>query len=246
MNILLTVAYDGTNFFGWQKQEGKKTVQKDLEDAISSLFKKPVNIRGGSRTDRGVHANGQIALLKEQTNIPIQKLPLAINSFIKNNEIVVKDAIFVPKDFHPQNSVYKKTYIYKIFNARFLNPIFRNYCCFEKDELDIFKMQKASKYFLGEFDFKAFCASGTNAKTTVRTIFDIQVLKQDDDILCIKVCGSGFLYNMVRIIAGTLMDVGKNKILPCDIKKIIEDKDRTKAGKTAPANGLVLDKIYFN
>lgn len=243
-NILLTISYDGTNFFGWQKQDGVKTIQGHLETALSNLFKQPISIRGASRTDTGVHALCQLALLKHKTSIPIQRLPLAINSFLNTKDIVVTNAVYVDENFHPQNNVYKKTYQYKIYNAPFLNPLIKNYTEFVHKPLNIEQMNLATKYFLGEHDFKAFCASGTNAKTTIRTIYDLSVTKQDD-IITIEITGNGFLYNMVRIIAGTLIEVGLLKKKPEDIKHIIQSKNRQKAGKTASACGLVLYKIYY-
>lgn len=243
-NILLTISYDGTNFFGWQKQDGVKTIQEDLETALSSLFKQQTSIRGASRTDTGVHALCQLALLKHNTNIPIQRLPLAINSFLNTKDIVVTNAVYVDESFHPQNSVYKKTYQYKIYNAPFLNPLIKNYTEFVHKPLNIEQMNLAAKYFLGQHDFKAFCASGSNAKTTVRTIYDLSVTKQDD-IITIEITGNGFLYNMVRIIAGTLIDVGLLKKPPEHIQHIIQSKNRQNAGKTASACGLVLYKIYY-
>nr|WP_317359637.1 tRNA pseudouridine(38-40) synthase TruA [uncultured Tyzzerella sp.] len=244
-NILLTVAYDGTNYFGWQKQDNVKTIQGEMEKALSQLFKENITIRGASRTDTGVHALSQLALLKHKTNIPIERLPLAINSFLNNKEIVITNAIYVDEDFHPQNSVYKKTYQYKIYNAPFLNPLLRNYTEFVHKPLNIEKMQQATKYFLGEHNFKAFCASGSMAKTTIRTIYDLKI-DNKDNIITIEITGNGFLYNMVRIIAGTLIDIGHNKKQPEDIKNIILCEDRQKAGKTASACGLTLYKIYFN
>lgn len=245
MHILLTLSYDGTYFSGWQKQINQRTVQGELELALSNLLKKQVQVRGASRTDAGVHSRGQLALLKEQVSIPIDKLPLAINNSLQTNEIVITDAIYVNEDFHPQNSVYKKTYKYFIYNHNFLNPILRNYVEFVRKPLLLDKMKEASKYFIGEFDFKAFCSSKTQANSTVRTIYNLDVYENNQNLICIEVTGNGFLYNMVRIIVGTLIDVGLEKIYPQKIKDIILSCDRQNAGKTVSPNGLVLDKIYF-
>lgn len=244
LNTLLTISYDGTNFFGWQKQDNVKTIQGEIEKALSSLFKKEITVRGASRTDKGVHSISQLALLEYNTNIPIKKLPLAINSFLNTKEIVVTNAQFVSRRFHPQNSIYKKTYQYKIYNSGFLNPLLRNYTEFIYKPLDIDKMKEACKYFIGKHDFKAFCSSSCMSKTTIRTIYDLSLTK-NDDIITIEITGDGFLYNMVRIIVGTLIDVGHLKKKPEDVKNIILSKDRKKAGKTAGACGLVLCKIYF-
>ncbi len=243
MNILLTLSYDGTNYFGWQRQKNQISVQQRLEEALSMLLKKDIEVRGASRTDTGVHALGQAALLKTETSIPIKKMPYAINSFLPD-DIVVTEAKIVDDDFHPQYSVLKKTYQYKILNSEFKNPKLRNYSEFVRQPLNIEKMKQAAKYFIGTFDFNAFCASGSTAKTTVRTIFDLSVIKTGD-IVDISVTGNGFLYNMVRIIAGTLIYVGLEKFEPSYIKTIIDSKDRTLAGKTAGASGLTLMKIYY-
>ncbi len=244
-NTLLTLAYDGTDYFGWQRQEGVKTIQEELEKALSKLLKKEVNIRGASRTDAGVHAFCQLAILKEPHTIPINRLALAINSALDTKDIVVKDAILVNDSFHPQNSVYKKSYSYNIYNAPFQNPLCSRYSHFVHKPLDIEKMRQASKEFIGTYDFKAFCASKSMAKTTVRTIYSLDI-EQKDELISINITGNGFLYNMVRIIAGTLIDVGLSKKKKEDIKEIIFSKDRQRAGKTSPACGLILKNIYYN
>ncbi|MFI3230989.1 MAG: tRNA pseudouridine(38-40) synthase TruA [bacterium] len=245
-NILLTIAYDGTDFFGWQKQSSYKTIQGDLEKALCILFKKDdISIRGASRTDAGVHALEQLVLIKEQTKIPMEKLPRVINAIIDNKELVVIKAEYVPSEFHPQYNVYKKTYEYKIYNSQIPNPLYRNYSEYQKATLDLQKMRESCEYFLGEHDFKAFSSSGGMSKTTTRTIYDLTVQKEQDFII-INISGNGFLYNMVRIIAGTLIYIGLNKISPSDIPHIISSQDRRKAGPTSSACGLTLKKIYTN
>ncbi len=243
MNILLTVAYDGTNYFGWQKQKERISVQQKVEEALSRLLKNDISVRGASRTDTGVHALEQGVFFKAETTIPINKFPFAINPFLPE-DIVVSKAVEVDDNFHPQYSVLKKTYEYKILNSRFKIPQLRNYTEFVHNELDIEKMQKSCRFFVGEHDFKAFCAAGSTAKTTIRTIYDLTVQK-NNNIISIYVTGNGFLYNMVRIIAGTLIYVGEGKIKPEDIKYIIESKDRKKAGKTVSPNGLTLFKVCY-
>ncbi|MCI8805014.1 MAG: tRNA pseudouridine(38-40) synthase TruA [Clostridiales bacterium] len=243
MNILLTVSYDGTNYFGWQRQKNNISVQQRLEEALSELMRKNIEVRGASRTDTGVHALGQAALLKTETSIPIGKLSYAVNSFLPD-DIAVTGARLVSDEFHPQYSVIKKTYRYKILNAEFRNPMLRNYSEFVRQPLDIEKMREACGYFIGTYDFAAFRASGSAAKTTVRTIFDLSV-ERNKDIVDIMVTGNGFLYNMVRIIAGTLIYVGTDKFKPSFVKEIIASKDRIMAGKTAGASGLTLMKIYY-
>ena len=234
MKVLLSVAYDGSNYYGWQRQNDFITVQQKVEEAISALMKKPVAVRGASRTDTGVHAMCQGVVFETETTIPVEKMPYAINSFLPN-DIVVNGAREVGEDFHPQYSVIDKTYEYKIQNCAFRNPLLYNYTDFVHYKLDIDKMNEACQYFIGEHDFNAFCASGSQTKTTVRTIYKLNV-RREKDIVTISVTGSGFLYNMVRIIAGTLVAVGSGKIKPEEIKDIIESRDRTKAGKTLVPN----------
>lgn len=202
MNILLTISYDGTNYSGWQRQNDFVTVQGKLEEGLTKLFKKYVTVRGASRTDAGVHALGQRANFYIDTTIPMKNLPYAINNFLPK-DIVVTDASLVDEEFHPQFDAKNKTYRYKINNAKFPNPIDINYTWHLHKDIDIKLMQEGAKYILGEHDFSAFCASGSVAKTTVRTIYSIEIKKQDDYIN-FYINGSGFLYNMVRIIVGTL------------------------------------------
>lgn len=243
MKVLLTVAYDGSGYYGWQVQNDFVTVQQKLEEALSALLKKKVSVRGASRTDTGVHAMAQGAVFNEETTIPVEKLPYAINSFLPD-DIVVTGAREVSEEFHPQYSVIDKTYEYKILNSEFKNPKLVRYTEFIRGNIDVDKMKDACKYFIGEHDFKAFCASGSTAKTTVRTIYSLEVEKEKD-IICIRVKGNGFLYNMVRIIAGTLVYVGIGKIKPDEIAEIIESRDRTRAGKTLGPNGLTLMEVHY-
>lgn len=243
MKVLLKVAYDGSKYYGWQRQKDFVSVQQRLEEALSALLKKEVVVRGASRTDTGVHSIGQRAVFTEDMTIPVNKLPYAINSFLPE-DIVVTEAVEVREDFHPQYSVTDKTYEYKILNDEFRNPMMNNYTEFVRGNLNIEAMQKACNYFIGEHDFKAFCAAGSTAKTTVRTIYALTVEK-DRNILTIRINGNGFLYNMVRIIAGTLVYVGQGKIKPEEIDEIILSKDRTKAGKTLAPNGLTLMEVHY-
>ncbi len=243
MRILLKVSYDGSGYYGWQRQNNFITVQQRLEEALSELLKQDITVRGASRTDTGVHSLGQRAVFRAETTIPLEKLPYAVNAFLPD-DIVVTDAEEVDEEFHPQYSVTDKTYTYKILNDKFRIPMLNRYTDFVHEKLDIDAMNGACKYFLGEHDFKAFCASGSTAKTTVRTIYDMSV-KKDGNIVSITVNGNGFLYNMIRIIVGTLVLVGKGKLEPEDIEFIIKSKDRTKAGKTMAPNGLTLMEVNY-
>ena len=244
MKILLTVSYDGSSYYGWQRQNGFISVQQVLEEALSTLLKKDITVRGASRTDTGVHAMAQKAVFTDDTiTIPVDKIPFAVNSFLPE-DVVVTDAEQVSEDFHPQYSVTDKTYEYKILNAKFKVPMLNKYTEFVRPELDVEKMQAACQYFIGEHDFKAFCATGGSSKTTVRKIYSLAVVK-NDDIITIRINGSGFLYNMVRIVAGTLVYIGLGKIQPKDVEDIIASKDRTKAGKTLSPNGLTLTEVNY-
>ena len=243
-NIKLKIEYDGKDFNGWQKQPNKPNIQGEIERAIYNITKEEVDLIGSGRTDAGVHALGQVANFKTNSNILIEKLALAINSQLKNT-IIIKKAEEVDERFHSRYNAKHKTYRYIINNSPCGTAIYRNleYCFPIK--LDVSKMQEAAKYFEGEHDFKAFKSSGTSAKNSVRTIYNASV-KQEGEKIIIELTGNGFLYNMVRIISGTLLDVGLQKIKPEEIKNIIEEKDRQKAGKTLPAHGLYLVEVKYN
>lgn len=244
----MTVAYDGTDYKGWQlqKDENIKTIQGEVENACKLLFNQNIECIGASRTDKGVHALGQKAVIDVETTIPTQRIPIALNNFLPE-DIVILDAKEVHSSFHPRKCRQRKTYEYKILNSEYKNPLLVRYSEFVYEKLDIINMIEASRYFLGTHDFKSFCAAGSSVKTTVRTIYDIKIDKADNDIIKISVTGNGFLYNMVRIIAGTLISVGKGKINPNQIMDIIQKKDRKYAGMTAAARGLTLIGIeYFS
>lgn len=241
--ILLTISYDGTNYSGWQKQKNAVTVQGEFDKACSTLFKTDIESIGASRTDAGVHALGQRAVIDVDTSIPAEKIPLALNPLLPD-DIVVTHAEEVGADFNPRFKALKKTYEYSIYNAPFRNPLYRNYSEYVRYELDLDSMRTACEAFVGEHDFRAFCASGNSSKTTVRTIYSLDVEK-DGDFIKIRVTGNGFLYNMVRIIAGTLIYVGEGRIAPDDLPEIIASGDRRKAGKTVGPSGLVLVKIMY-
>lgn len=241
--ILLTISYDGTNYSGWQKQKNAVTVQGEFDKACSTLFKTDIESIGASRTDAGVHALGQRAVIDVDTSIPAEKIPLALNPLLPD-DIVVTHAEEVGADFNPRFKALKKTYEYSIYNAPFRNPIYRNYSEYVRCELDLDSMRTACEAFVGEHDFRAFCASGNSSKTMVRTIYSLDIEK-DGDFIKIRVTGNGFLYNMVRIIAGTLIYVGEGRIAPDNLPEIIASGDRRKAGKTAGPSGLVLVKIMY-
>lgn len=245
--ILLTIAYDGTKYSGWQKQKNPEviTVEGELTKALRQLFKNPeLECIGASRTDAGVHALGQRAVIDVETTIPVEKIPLAIRSFLPPDIIVAK-AEEVPAEFHPRYDCIKKTYEYRFWNAPVKNPKERLYSSYVQKPLDIDKMNEGAKAFLGTHDFAAFCAAGAQVSTTVRTIFDCHV-ERNGETVRVLVTGDGFLYNMVRIIAGTLMAVGMGKIPSEAVAGIIESKDRAKAGQTAEPQGLTLMEIFYD
>ena len=243
-NIKLTIEYDGKDYKGWQKQPNKLNIQGTIEKAIERITGKEVELMASGRTDRGVHALAQVANFKTDSKLPIEKFPIAINSNIKNS-IRIKDAEEVDENFHSRLSCKKKTYRYVINNSKYGSSIYRNLETHIPVKLNVNKMKEAIKYFEGEHDFKAFKASGTSNKSSVRTIYKGEVIKKEDERIWIELTGNGFLYNMVRIIAGTLVDVGLGKIEPIEIKDIIKSKDRQKAGKTLAPQGLFLVKVEY-
>lgn len=243
--MLLTIAYDGSSYSGWQRQKDDtiETVEKYLEKGLSKLFGTEIDCVGSSRTDKGVSALGQRVTIDVETTIPGRKMPLASKAFLPD-DIVIVEGEEVPMDFHVRYDVKSKTYEYKILNASVQNPLIRNMTHFIYDPLDVEKMDAAAKYFVGEHDFKAVCSTENATKTTVRKVYSMNVEKEGD-IIKITVSGNGFLYNMIRIMVGTLIEVGKGKIAPEEIKNILQSRDRTKAGPTAPPNGLCLMCINY-
>lgn len=242
-NIKLTIEYDGKDFNGWQKQPNKLNIQGTIETAIESIVCHKVNLTASGRTDAGVHALGQVANFKTSSEIPIDKFAIAINSRLKKS-IVIKKAEEVEETFHSRLSCKQKTYRYIINNSKQGTAIYRNLEYHISNGLDVKKMQDAAKFFEGEHDFKAFKASGTSSKNSVRNIFKADVYEKDDRVF-IELTGSGFLYNMVRIISGTLVEVGIGKLQPEQIPQIIDSGKRENAGKTLPAHGLYLVSVSY-
>lgn len=243
-NIKLIIEYDGKSFNGWQKQPNKLNIQGEIEKAIGELTGEEVELIASGRTDAGVHSLGQTANFKtENETIPTEKFPIAINSKLKKS-IVIKSAEEVEDRFHSRYSVKSKRYRYVINNSDMGTAIYRDLEYHFPIKLDVDKMNKAAKYFEGEHDFAGFKASGTSSKSSVRKIYKAEVYK-DGDRINIELTGNGFLYNMVRIISGTLLDVGMDKIKVEDVPEIIESKDRKKAGRTLPAHGLYLVEVSY-
>ena len=243
MRVLLVVAYDVTNYCGWQVQKNGETIEGVLNRELSALFGEEIQVIGASRTDSGVHALGNVAVFDTEARMPGDKFSYALNQRLPE-DIRIQASCEVPGDFHPRYQETVKTYEYRILNREFPLPSCRLNTYFTYYTLDVDRMCQAAAFLTGEHDFKSFCAAGAQVKTTIRTIYDLQIRK-DEDLLTIRITGNGFLYNMVRIIAGTLMKVGTGEWEPEYIEEILKAKDRRKAGPTAPAKGLTLLEIRF-
>ncbi|MBE5924356.1 MAG: tRNA pseudouridine(38-40) synthase TruA [Lachnospiraceae bacterium] len=243
MRIKLTVAYDGTNYCGWQIQKNGITVEEVLNKTLSKFFKEEITVIGASRTDSGVHAMGNVAVFDADVTMPPDKISYAINNLLPD-DIRIQKSEKVSDDFHPRYCDTRKTYEYKLYNAQFPDPIQRLYSHFVYFHLDEKKMHEAAQYLVGEHDFKSYCTPKDDVENTIRTIYYINV-EREGNLVKIRINGNGFLYNMVRIIVGSLLKVGMGMIPPEEIKNILEAKDRTKAGHKAPACGLTLVEIEY-
>lgn len=259
-NILLTIEYDGSCFHGWQRQQEHRTVQGELEKALSRVLGRDIKVDGTSRTDAGVHAYGQRASFQTDSNVPIEKLPMILNNCLSEGrvlnesipgEIRIVEAKEMPPEFHARFSSVGKTYIYKIKITEVMDIFQRNYYYQLTHNLDIAAMKKAATYITGTHDFKSFETSGgTERETTVRTIYSLNIEtvsnEETNKEVNIVITGDGFLYNMVRIITGTLVEVGLGRRKPEDPEDIIKACDREKAGHTAPPSGLYLSTVYYD
>ncbi len=241
--VRLIVAYDGTNYHGWQVQPGVVTIESELNRCLSALLQEEIQVIGASRTDSGVHALGNVAVFDTIARMPAEKISYALNQRLPE-DIRIQKSEEVAADWHPRYCDSRKTYEYHIYRGEFPMPIKRLYSLHTYHKLDVAKMKDAASYLEGEHDFKSFCQTGAQVESTVRTIYKVEVVENGAELI-IRVCGNGFLYNMVRIIVGTLLEVGQGKRKPEDMKHIIEAKDRAAAGPTAPAHGLLLYKYEF-
>ncbi len=245
-NLKLTIEYNGANFSGWQKQNGKRTVQGELETAFAKLCpnENEIVVEGSGRTDSGVHALGQVASVKIENPIPTSKCKEVLNSLLPK-DIRIKKVENAKDDFHARFSAKKKTY-------RYLVKLGEDVSAFEGDfvavysykDVDIETMKSASKVLIGKHDFQAFCSADTSVTNFEREIYDIKI-EQNKKMVVFEITGNGFLYNMVRIVAGTLLDFGRKRLSANDMTKIIESKDRRLAGQTMPACGLYLKKVEY-
>lgn len=241
--VRLTVAYDGTAYHGWQIQNNGITIESQLNKCLSELLGEEIAVIGASRTDAGVHALGNVAVFDTTNRMPAEKISYALNQRLPEDIRIQKSEEVAP-DWHPRHCDSKKTYEYRIYRGQFMMPTRRLYSLFSYHAFDIKAMQAAAAFLEGEHDFKSFCQSGARVESTVRTIYEVTVEEQGPELV-IRVCGNGFLYNMVRIIAGTLMEVGQGKRKPGDVKGILDALDRGAAGPTAPAHGLTLVRYEF-
>ncbi len=244
-NIKLLIEYDGTNYSGWQIQKNANTIQEELLKAIYKITGENVNLNGSGRTDAGVHAKGQVANFMTNSQLTQDRYADAINSKLPE-DIVIRNSCEVPLDFHSRYDAKGKRYSYTIYNSIHPNAIGRDYVYHIRhcDKLDINKMIKASEHFIGTHDFAGFMSVGTSVIDTVRTIHSINI-HTNKDIIKIDYYGNGFLYNMVRIITGTLLYCGLSKIEISNIDEIINSKDRKRAGATVPAKGLCLEEVFY-
>ncbi|MBQ2888971.1 MAG: tRNA pseudouridine(38-40) synthase TruA [Clostridia bacterium] len=243
MTFKLTMAYDGTNYHGWQRQKNGITVQEVLEDVLTEIAGESVVVTGCSRTDAGVHARIYVCSFTMQTTIPADKIPFVLNTKLPPDIRAYKCEV-MHEGFNARFETVTKAYEYKIVNAPFQNPLMRNFAWHYPIKLDIDKMRNAAKIIQGKHDFASFCAAGSIVKSTVRNLTELTVTK-DGDIITVRAAADGFLYNMVRIIVGTLVYVGCGKLSEDDIAELIEKKDRRLSGITAPPQGLALVEVNY-
>ena len=242
--IKLVVSYDGTAYCGWQLQPNGVTIEEVLNKALSSLLKEDIQVIGASRTDSGVHAMGNVAVFDTESRIPGDKICFALNQRLPD-DVRIQASEEVPLTFHPRKANCVKTYEYKILNRKIDMPLQRLYSHFCYFNLDLEKMQKAASYLIGEHDFKSFCTVRTQAEETVRTIYSLTVTKVDD-LITIRISGSGFLYNMVRAMVGTVVYAAEGKLAPEDIPAILDSGNRTLAGPTVPPGGLYMTRLWYD
>ena len=241
--VKLTIAYDGTNYCGWQIQPNGITIEEVINKALQKLTGEPILVIGASRTDSGVHAMGNVAVFDTETTIPPERIAMALNQRLPEDIVIIKSEE-VALDFHPRYCDCSKTYEYHIINTRIPIPTKRLTNYFVSYNLNLDHMREAASYLVGEHDFVSFCNVRTDVENTVRTITALDIIEDGNEIT-IRITGNGFLYNMVRIIVGTLIRVGRGFYTPEKVKEILEAKDRKAAGVTAPAHGLMLMEINY-
>lgn len=253
MKILLRIAFLGTKYCGYQIQPNGPTIQQCLNEAAQKLFGYPCDIVGCSRTDSGVHANDFCVTVAEkgkntlETTVPIARLPQAMSCFLPD-DISVLTAEWVAEEFHPRYDVAYKEYVYRIWNEPHRNPFWLDrawHCPRKIDDGALARMNEAAAGWIGTYDFASYMAAGSKITDTVRTVYEACVVRESESMLCFRIRANGFLYHMVRILAGTLIDVANGKLTPEDVRAITEARNRTRAGQTAPACGLYLNRVIY-
>lgn len=244
MNIALILSYDGTRYHGWQVQKNGASIQGAVTQALEKLLGRAPYVSGVGRTDAGVHARRYVASFSADCHIPLDRLPLAINTLLPE-DIAVSGACEVPAGFDARFDCTKKEYAYYLYPSRLRDPFLSNRAYRFPYPLDVTRMQEGASHFVGKQDFAAVRAMGTPVKSTVRTVFWCEVDTLPDNLLRIRVCGDGFLYNMVRAIAGTLVYVGSGKFAPDDVRRALDSLDRAAAGPTLPACGLFMNRLWY-
>lgn len=242
-NLALRLMYDGTDFHGWQVQPNGMTVQESLQDAVEKILGVREAVTGCSRTDAGVHANDFCCAIKTESDIDCYRFMGALNAVLPDS-VAVKSCREMPLDFHPRYDCKSKRYLYRVWNSAAKNPFLKNYAYHYKNALDADFLNAQAQQFVGTYDFGGFCSSGSSVEDTVRTIYSFKVERKGDEVDFL-IEGDGFLYNMVRIMVGTLIEISEKRIEKDTLIDIIEAKDREKAGRTAPACGLYLDSVNY-
>ena len=243
-NIALRLRYDGSRYHGWQVQKNAITVAQTMEEALAKVCGERVKLTGCGRTDAGVHALRYCANFHSDCTVPVDRMPLAVNSRLPD-DIAVVDAVEVPDDFNAIGSCVKKEYVYKILNSRIPDPFLADRVCFYQQRLNISLMQAAARAFEGTHDFKAVRSEGTQTKTTVRTVYWCRAEK-DGDLITVSICANGFLYNMCRAMVGTMVYASYGKLIPEEIPALLEKRDRRLTGPTMPPQGLYLNRVWYD
>ena len=243
-NIALRLRYDGSCYHGWQVQKNAITVAQTMEEALAKVCGERVKLTGCGRTDAGVHALRYCANFHSDCTVPVDRMPLAVNSRLPD-DIAVVDAVEVPDDFNAIGSCVKKEYVYKILNSRIPDPFLADRVCFYPQRLDISLMQAAARAFEGTHDFKAVRSEGTQTNTTVRTVYWCRAEK-DGDLITVSICANGFLYNMCRAMVGTMVYASYGKLIPEEIPALLEKRDRRLTGPTMPPQGLYLNRVWYD
>lgn len=242
-NLLLEISYDGSRYHGWQVQKNAVTVQEVFQDAVEKLFGERLDIKGCSRTDSGVHANSYFVSFKTDKNIENEKVLMALNTYLPK-DIAVRSCREVGEDFHPRYSAVSKEYIYKLYNGKIRDPFLNHYAFHYRYPINAEYLNEEAQAYLGAHDYRGFCSSRSDVDDTVRTVKNFEVFREGDTVY-FKVEADGFLYNMVRIMVGTLLFVSEGKIKRGELASVIESMDRSRAGKTAPPQGLYLNKVNY-